>query len=232
MTVSISGHIFLFVHVLWYVVLLFSLLWTVLWVISHLKEKETYHPLLTVSLTCRFFRSSVLRRWRFVMSLKIISKSFLRSPLRIWYYLPCLDWPLVIMCPDPLAPTNGGRTGDDFSYAMTVRFHCNEGYRLDGVPAAVCLANGSWSDPTPRCVSKCMSTCFANPQGQAPTVSHIEAIANKNTITIQHRTSWGKREARKKKQAVSGTESALDTTASPLDACFIPHASGKCFSES
>jgi len=55
-------------------------------------------------------------------------------------------------CPGLKAPANGaldknaGKTGD------AVAITCNDGYRLDGVPALNCLATSKWDNPMPTCV--------------------------------------------------------------------------------
>ena len=45
-------------------------------------------------------------------------------------FLTCIC--LVIDCGDPGTPSNGSRTGSVFTFGRTVRYRCNQGYKLSG----------------------------------------------------------------------------------------------------
>lgn len=54
-------------------------------------------------------------------------------------------------CPYPETPSNGELYYEDIVYQSTMTYTCNEGYILTGAATAECLANGTWSAPTPQC---------------------------------------------------------------------------------
>lgn len=55
-----------------------------------------------------------------------------------------------------MAVLNGGGR----SYGTVVRFECNEGYFRTGIPVIVCMSDGQWSAPPPRCERKCNLSLF------------------------------------------------------------------------
>jgi hypothetical protein len=56
-----------------------------------------------------------------------------------------------IQCPDPGVPEDGRRLGDNFEIGESVLFLCSDGFEPDGMSTLICLANGTWSNPTPTC---------------------------------------------------------------------------------
>lgn len=57
----------------------------------------------------------------------------------------------VVSCGWLAPPHNGLKEGIRYLKGSTVYFHCNNGYSLVGAEASTCLADGSWSRPTPTC---------------------------------------------------------------------------------
>ena len=60
----------------------------------------------------------------------------------------------VPMCPDPVAPANGGVTFTGNNIGDTATYTCDSGFELDGLPTATC-ADGdetSFQPPAPTCV--------------------------------------------------------------------------------
>ena len=51
----------------------------------------------------------------------------------------------VIACGDPGTPSNGSRTGSVFTFGGTVRYRCNQGYKLSGSSNRTCEPSGRWS---------------------------------------------------------------------------------------
>ena len=58
---------------------------------------------------------------------------------------------LVIDCGDPGTPSNGSRTGSVFTFGGTVRYRCNQGYKLSGSDIRKCEASGRWSGNKTEC---------------------------------------------------------------------------------
>ncbi|XP_041641665.1 beta-2-glycoprotein 1-like [Cheilinus undulatus] len=56
-------------------------------------------------------------------------------------------------CPYPDVLSDGEMYYEDTVYQSTINYTCNEGYTLIGATSAVCLANGTWSEPVPECTS-------------------------------------------------------------------------------
>ena len=61
---------------------------------------------------------------------------------------------LVIDCGDPGTLSNGSRTGSVFTFGGTVRYRCNQGYRLSGSSNRICEASGRWSGIKAVCRGK------------------------------------------------------------------------------
>jgi hypothetical protein len=59
----------------------------------------------------------------------------------------------IVNCSSPARPKYGTAHYTDSIYLSDVNFTCNEGFYNNGTESAVCLANGSWSDTTPQCLS-------------------------------------------------------------------------------
>ncbi|XP_066300013.1 collagen alpha-3(VI) chain-like [Branchiostoma lanceolatum] len=55
-------------------------------------------------------------------------------------------------CGDPGAPVNGFRNGNFFE-GGTVSWGCFNGFNIVGALTAVCLGNGTWSEPVPECMA-------------------------------------------------------------------------------
>lgn len=58
---------------------------------------------------------------------------------------------LPVQCPYPDQPLHGQLQCENTQYRSTVNYTCDEGYILEGARGAVCLENGSWSAPEPKC---------------------------------------------------------------------------------
>ena len=66
----------------------------------------------------------------------------------------CMCVCIVIDCREHPSFLNGKVHVMNTTYQSRVNFTCDDGYDLVGVSYAVCLANGTWSDEIPRCISK------------------------------------------------------------------------------
>ena len=61
---------------------------------------------------------------------------------------------VVISCNDPGTPTNGSRSGDDFTFSKRVSFKCDPGYKITGSESRICTSSGTWSGSQPICTGK------------------------------------------------------------------------------
>ena len=72
------------------------------------------------------------------------------------------------ICSEPQTPTNGQKTGSDYSLGAQVTFSCSDGYSLVGSSSLNCAASGSnvdWDAAVPTCqgiidiiIKRCFST--------------------------------------------------------------------------
>ncbi|KAF8781561.1 Protein lev-9 like protein [Argiope bruennichi] len=60
-----------------------------------------------------------------------------------------------IKCEDPGPFYNGYFEGRSYSLGSTVFFRCFEGMKMEGARSATCLQSGNWSNPIPKCLSRC-----------------------------------------------------------------------------
>ena len=76
--------------------------------------------------------------------------------LRLYNFVACKHEIrcLVVDCDELPVLLNGKVHVINTTYQSRVNFTCQDGYYLDGASSAVCLANGSWSNQFPRCISK------------------------------------------------------------------------------
>nr|XP_057931994.1 inactive serine protease PAMR1-like [Doryrhamphus excisus] len=58
----------------------------------------------------------------------------------------------VVGCHRPPVPTHGSTQGVFHHSGARVTFHCDSGFELQGFRTAICLTDGTWSAPAPRCV--------------------------------------------------------------------------------
>ncbi len=61
---------------------------------------------------------------------------------------------LLITCPSLDSPQNGNFEDSDidiFSFNLTVKFYCNNGYSLTNKYPLICLPNGTWNSSIPEC---------------------------------------------------------------------------------
>ncbi|KAJ8003028.1 hypothetical protein DPEC_G00165110 [Dallia pectoralis] len=58
----------------------------------------------------------------------------------------------VVGCRRPPVPVHGSTEGVFHHSGAQVTFHCDPGYELKGTLTAICLLDGTWSAPVPRCV--------------------------------------------------------------------------------
>ncbi|KAM7002686.1 inactive serine protease PAMR1 [Tautogolabrus adspersus] len=58
----------------------------------------------------------------------------------------------VVGCQRPPVPTHGSTEGLFHHSGGRVTFRCDPGFELQGVGTAICLRDGSWSAPAPKCV--------------------------------------------------------------------------------
>ncbi|CAH1795050.1 unnamed protein product, partial [Owenia fusiformis] len=79
---------------------------------------------------------------------KIIGNSISTCGNNGWSAAPTCE---LIMCPTPVAPSNGQVIGTDSSYGSQVTYTCNFGYQIDGARSAFCTESGLWSNPMPNC---------------------------------------------------------------------------------
>lgn len=62
-----------------------------------------------------------------------------------------------VECGTPDAPENGWVEAEEIILGSTARYHCQDGYEIEGSPFSTCLANGSWSPEIPSCkIISCM----------------------------------------------------------------------------
>ncbi|XP_066300830.1 E-selectin-like [Branchiostoma lanceolatum] len=55
-----------------------------------------------------------------------------------------------VQCPPLTAPDNGGKTGINY-YQDVVKFTCDPGYELVGVPSLICQSDRTWTGDVPTC---------------------------------------------------------------------------------
>ena len=71
------------------------------------------------------------------------------------------------ICSEPQTPTNGQKTGSDYSLGAQVTFSCNNGYSLVGSSSLNCAASGSnvdWDAAVPTCqgiIDIIIKRCFS-----------------------------------------------------------------------
>ncbi|XP_068170211.1 inactive serine protease PAMR1 isoform X2 [Antennarius striatus] len=58
----------------------------------------------------------------------------------------------VVGCHRPPVPIHGSTTGLFHHSGARITFRCDPGYELQGFHSAICLSDGSWSAPAPKCV--------------------------------------------------------------------------------
>ncbi|XP_061139754.1 inactive serine protease PAMR1 [Syngnathus typhle] len=58
----------------------------------------------------------------------------------------------VVGCRRPPVPTHGSTQGVFHHVGAQLTFHCDTGFELQGLRAAICLSDGTWSAPAPQCV--------------------------------------------------------------------------------
>ena len=58
---------------------------------------------------------------------------------------------LTANCGNPGSPSGGYTSGSSYTYGSQVTFHCNSGLTLRGSASATCMADSTWSNPTPKC---------------------------------------------------------------------------------
>ncbi|XP_056011038.1 sushi, von Willebrand factor type A, EGF and pentraxin domain-containing protein 1-like isoform X5 [Ostrea edulis] len=59
-----------------------------------------------------------------------------------------------VNCGFPYTVENGRIEGIDFTFPHSVKFVCNEGYKLMGNETTTCQANGQWSSESPSCAAE------------------------------------------------------------------------------
>lgn len=67
----------------------------------------------------------------------------------------------VVSCGWLAPPPNGSKEGTKYLMGSMVYFHCKNGYSLAGAEVSTCLADGTWSSPSPTCEpgEDAQSTC-------------------------------------------------------------------------
>ncbi|XP_058500314.1 inactive serine protease PAMR1 isoform X1 [Solea solea] len=58
----------------------------------------------------------------------------------------------VVGCRRPPVPTHGSTKGVFQHSGARITFHCDPGFELRGYRSAICLSDGTWSAPAPKCV--------------------------------------------------------------------------------
>ncbi|KAM8746660.1 sushi, von Willebrand factor type A, EGF and pentraxin domain-containing protein 1 isoform 1-T1 [Acanthopagrus schlegelii] len=56
-----------------------------------------------------------------------------------------------VRCDKPSTIPNGHVLGSEFGLNSKVKYECDEGYTLNGVPTRICQSDGLWDKPAPRC---------------------------------------------------------------------------------
>ena len=79
--------------------------------------------------------------------------------MHVCMYL-CVYVCIVVDCRELPTLLNGKVHVINTTYLSRVNFSCEEDYNLVGVSSTVCLANKSWSDEMPRCISKDECCCL------------------------------------------------------------------------
>ncbi|XP_042551824.1 sushi, von Willebrand factor type A, EGF and pentraxin domain-containing protein 1 [Dipodomys spectabilis] len=59
---------------------------------------------------------------------------------------------LPVDCGSPPVSANGQVKGEEYTFGRQIEYTCNEGFFLEGARSRVCLADGSWSEATPKCI--------------------------------------------------------------------------------
>lgn len=62
-------------------------------------------------------------------------------------------WCRAVSCGRPVVSKDVLMKGDDYTFGKRIFFSCNTGFILQGIHTSVCLANGTWSESAPRCIS-------------------------------------------------------------------------------
>lgn len=57
----------------------------------------------------------------------------------------------LIECVSPVKKAHATISGNDYSYASTIRYSCDKGYRLEGVAVLQCTDTGYWNITAPNC---------------------------------------------------------------------------------
>ncbi|XP_076439986.1 sushi, von Willebrand factor type A, EGF and pentraxin domain-containing protein 1-like isoform X2 [Babylonia areolata] len=82
--------------------------------------------------------------------------------------------------------SNGRMLGDSFTFNSTVRYVCDEGYRMEGSSQRTCQANGKWDRPIPLCiVVECPRPSVVN--GYPSTFRRTFGTVVSFTCRIRHR---------------------------------------------
>ena len=84
----------------------------------------------------------------------------------------------LITCPRLSHPLNGRVVVEGTGFTSTAQFNCNSGYRLVGSDFLVCLVNGSWSSPPPRCQG---NKTILNFNGD---LNHLSLVAHRYTLVF------------------------------------------------
>ncbi|XP_067839671.1 sushi, von Willebrand factor type A, EGF and pentraxin domain-containing protein 1 [Heptranchias perlo] len=92
-----------------------------------------------------------------------------------------------MLCNAPPSPPNGQAKYNTLEVGQTVKFHCDEGYDVEGESSAECMANGSWSQPVPVCKAK---RCAAPPNIPEGAVLSDSVFYINQKVTIQCQTGY------------------------------------------
>ena len=91
----------------------------------------------------------------------LIQRSYKLSQLHVCFflknilYITCLTCLcLVIDCSDPGTPSNGSRIGSVFTFGGSVRYRCNQGYKLSGNAIRTCGTSRKWSGHKAVCTGR------------------------------------------------------------------------------
>uniref|UniRef100_A0A4W3I336 Sushi, von Willebrand factor type A, EGF and pentraxin domain containing 1 n=1 Tax=Callorhinchus milii TaxID=7868 RepID=A0A4W3I336_CALMI len=108
-----------------------------------------------------------------------------------------------MLCSSLSSPENGQAIYDFLKVGGVVKFHCNEGYSIEGQPFAECLGNGTWNQRTPVCKPKHCPTPPGIPEaavlsdsvfyvGQKVTIQCLEGyqLLGTTTITCNTDQTW------------------------------------------
>ncbi|XP_042197430.1 inactive serine protease PAMR1 [Callorhinchus milii] len=87
----------------------------------------------------------------------------------------------VVMCRNPLAPSNGSVEGRDLRFGSVVTYRCARGHRLAGTRTSRCQLDGTWGPRPPRCL----------PESQSCADPGVPLNGQNQVLATTGRAPWG-----------------------------------------